>query len=84
MRILVVGSGAREDALSWRLSRSPSCTDLLHAPGNAGTAARGENVDVAATDARGLARVDQTNIANNGANISDLGAYELQGVVERA
>ena len=29
------------------------------------------------TDARGLARVDQTRVANNGANITDLGAYEL-------
>jgi predicted outer membrane repeat protein len=36
----------------------------------------------AAADARGLARVDQTNVANNGANTSDLGAYELQDVVQ--
>jgi phosphoribosylamine--glycine ligase len=55
MRILVIGSGAREDALSWRLARSESCSALVHAPGNAGTAARGENVpQVSATDARRL------------------------------
>lgn len=35
-----------------------------------------------ATDARGLARVDAAGIANNGANISDLGAFELQGTPE--
>ena len=53
MRILIVGGGAREDALSWRLASSPSCDALFHAPGNAGTASRGENwSDVAATDAR--------------------------------
>ncbi|HYZ14802.1 MAG TPA: phosphoribosylamine--glycine ligase [Candidatus Acidoferrum sp.] len=53
MRILIVGGGAREDALSWRLSSSPSCEALFHAPGNAGTASRGENwPDVSATDAR--------------------------------
>ncbi len=53
MRILVVGSGAREDALSWRLAQSPSCEALFHAPGNAGTATRGENLsDVEATDVR--------------------------------
>jgi phosphoribosylamine--glycine ligase len=53
MRILVIGSGAREDALSWRLARSPSCAALFHAPGNAGTATRGENLpDVSVTDAR--------------------------------
>jgi len=53
LRILIVGSGAREDALSWRLAQSPSCDALFHAPGNAGTATRGENfADVSATDSR--------------------------------
>ncbi len=53
MRILIIGNGAREDALSWRLAKSPSTTALFHAPGNAGTAARGENLsDVGVTDAR--------------------------------
>ena len=55
MRILVVGGGAREDALSWKLSLSPSCEALFHAPGNAGTATRGVNFsDVAATDSRAI------------------------------
>jgi phosphoribosylamine--glycine ligase len=57
MRILIVGGGAREDALSWRLAASPSCDALFHAPGNAGTAARGTNwPDVAATDSRTIVR----------------------------
>ncbi len=57
MNILIVGGGAREDALSWRLSTSSSCEALFHAPGNAGTAARGENwSDVSATDARTILR----------------------------
>jgi phosphoribosylamine---glycine ligase len=55
MRILVVGSGAREDALSWRLARSPSCEAIFAAPGNAGTASRGENWNVSATDGKALA-----------------------------
>jgi len=59
MRILVVGSGAREDALSWRLARSASCDGLVHAPGNAGTASRGTNADVAATDVRGIVALAQ-------------------------
>ena len=55
MRILVVGGGAREDALSWKLAQSPSCDALFHAPGNAGTATRGTNFsDVAATDTRAI------------------------------
>ena len=54
MRILVIGNGAREDALSWRLARSPSCAAIFAAPGNAGTASRGENWNVAATDGKTL------------------------------
>ncbi len=55
MRILVVGNGAREDALSWRLAQSPSCSAIFAAPGNAGTASRGENWEIAATDGKTLA-----------------------------
>jgi phosphoribosylamine--glycine ligase len=54
VRILVVGNGAREDALSWRLAESPSCDAVFAAPGNAGTAARGENWEIAATDGKML------------------------------
>ncbi|MBC5811183.1 MAG: phosphoribosylamine--glycine ligase [Candidatus Eremiobacteraeota bacterium] len=54
MRILVVGKGAREDALSWRLAQSSSCAAVFAAPGNAGTASRGENWPIAATDGKSL------------------------------
>ncbi len=54
MRILVVGNGAREDALSWKLAQSPSCGALFAAPGNAGTASRGTNWEIAATDGKAL------------------------------
>ncbi len=54
MRVLVVGSGAREDALSWRIAQSPSCESVFAAPGNAGTASRGENWDIATTDGKAL------------------------------
>jgi phosphoribosylamine--glycine ligase len=56
VRVLIVGGGAREDALSWRIAASPSCTGVCAAPGNAGTATRGENWSVAATDGKELAR----------------------------
>ena len=54
MRVLVVGNGAREDALSWRIASSPSVEAVFAAPGNAGTASRGDNWDIAATDGKRL------------------------------
>ncbi|MGB6985206.1 MAG: phosphoribosylamine--glycine ligase [Candidatus Aquilonibacter sp.] len=54
MRILVVGNGAREDALSWKLAQSRSCNALFAAPGNAGTASRGVNWEISATDGKAI------------------------------
>src|SRR5260370_25792817 len=53
MRILVVGRGAREHALAWRLARSPGAA-LFCAPGNAGTDSLAESVPVQETDLAGL------------------------------
>lgn len=54
MRVLVVGNGGREHALAWKLAQSPLVSELLIAPGNAGTATLGENVQVKAEDVDGL------------------------------
>lgn len=54
MRILLVGNGAREDALAWRIAQSPSCDALFITPGNAGTAQRGTNWDVGVTDGKAI------------------------------
>ena len=53
-RILVVGGGAREHALLWKLTQSPSTGRLWCAPGNAGTADLAETVPVGADDLDGL------------------------------
>lgn len=50
MRILVIGSGAREHALCWALRRSERITYLACLPGNGGTAAIAENVPLAPLD----------------------------------
>ncbi len=44
MRVLVIGSGAREHTLCWAFSRSPKLSQLYCAPGNGGTAAIAENI----------------------------------------
>ena len=50
MNILLLGGGGREHAFAWKLSQSKSCSALFIAPGNAGTAAYGTNLDFQATD----------------------------------
>ena len=45
MNILVLGSGGREHAIAWALSKSPRCDELFVAPGNGGTAAVATNVN---------------------------------------
>ncbi len=54
MRVLVVGSGAREHALVWKLAQSPDIEALFVAPGNAGTAQIATNLPIAASDTAGL------------------------------
>ncbi len=44
MNILLIGSGGREHAIAWKVAQSPLLTQLFVAPGNAGTAALGENI----------------------------------------
>lgn len=54
MKILLLGSGGREHALAWKIARSPRVEKLYIAPGNAGTAAAGENVALKADDFAGI------------------------------
>lgn len=59
MKVLVVGSGGREHALAWKLFASPRAEGIFCAPGNAGTALLGHNLDVQATDVEGVVSVAQ-------------------------
>jgi len=50
MKILILGQGGREHALAWKIAQSPKVEKLYIAPGNAGTALVGENVDIQVTE----------------------------------
>lgn len=59
MKVLVVGGGAREHALVWKLKQSPRVSEVFVAPGNAGTALIARNLDIAANDIPALAKAAQ-------------------------
>ncbi len=50
MNILIIGSGGREHALAWKINQSKHCNKLFIAPGNAGTASCGTNLDIKVND----------------------------------
>ena len=50
MNILLLGSGGREHAIAWKMAQSPKVDQLFIAPGNAGTALVGTNVNIKADD----------------------------------
>lgn len=61
MKILLVGSGAREHALAWKMSESRHVAALYCAPGNAGTASCGTNINLRADDVDGIAEFASEN-----------------------
>ncbi|MDQ3269945.1 MAG: phosphoribosylamine--glycine ligase, partial [Pseudomonadota bacterium] len=83
MKILVIGGGGREHALAWKLAQSPRVTEVLVAPGNAGTALepRCRNVDVSATDIEALLAL----VRDEGVDLTVVGpeAPLVAGVVDR-
>ncbi|AKC86288.1 phosphoribosylamine--glycine ligase [Pseudoxanthomonas suwonensis] len=60
-KVLVIGSGGREHALAWKLAQSPRVSEVIVAPGNAGTATEAgcRNAPVKATDIDGLLELAQ-------------------------
>ncbi|HVW67420.1 MAG TPA: phosphoribosylamine--glycine ligase [Steroidobacteraceae bacterium] len=66
MKVLIVGSGGREHALAWKCAASPRVSEVLVAPGNAGTATEPKvrNAPVAAEDIPGLVALARTEKAD--------------------
>jgi len=62
MKILVIGSGAREHALIYKIAQSPEVDKIFCAPGNAGIAQLAECVDIKAEDISGLINLAKTEM----------------------
>ncbi|MFQ5474247.1 MAG: phosphoribosylamine--glycine ligase, partial [Candidatus Nanoarchaeia archaeon] len=55
MKVMIIGNGGREHALGWNISKSDEVSEVIYAPGNAGTAeGKGRNVDIDPMDFPGL------------------------------
>ncbi len=54
MNVLILGSGGREHAFAWKIAKSSSCNKLFIAPGNAGTAEVGSNINLNINDFMGI------------------------------
>ena len=61
MKILIVGSGGREHAITWRLAQDETKHELYCAPGNAGTAALATNLAIGAEDVAAVAAWAESN-----------------------
>jgi phosphoribosylamine---glycine ligase len=61
MKILIIGGGGREHALTWKIAQSPHAERIFCAPGNAGTAEIAENVAISVGDLKALVRFAREN-----------------------
>jgi phosphoribosylamine--glycine ligase len=61
MKILIIGGGGREHALTWKIAQSPHAERIFCAPGNAGTAEIAENVPIPTGDLKALVRFAREN-----------------------
>src|SRR5579883_1807802 len=61
MRVLVIGSGAREHAIVWKLAQSPRVTQLYAAPGNPGMTPYAERVQISVNQINELAVFAESN-----------------------
>lgn len=80
MNVLVLGSGGREHAISWKLAQSPKLSKLFVAPGNAGTSSVATNLNIGVNDFESIKKA----VLENNINIVIVGPEDplVNGVVD--
>jgi len=80
LKVMVIGNGAREHALVWKIRQSPKVEEIFVAPGNAGTGAMAHNLDISPTGMESLARAAE----QNGVDLTVVGPESLlaAGIVD--
>ena len=64
MNVLIIGSGGREHALTWKIAQSDLCENIYVAPGNAGTATLAQNLPISVNDFDSIAAaINEFNIS---------------------
>ena len=56
MKLLVIGNGAHEHALAWKIQQSPRVKEIYAVPGNAGTASVAQNINISSNDIPSIAK----------------------------
>ena len=69
MNVLILGSGGREHAFAWKIAQSNKLNQLYIAPGNAGTAQVGTNINIGVNDFEAI----KTFVLDNGVNMVVVG-----------
>ena len=92
MNILILGSGGREHTFAYQVAKSPLCTNLFVAPGNAGTQAMAQNLSISVNDFEAIKlavienRIDMVVVGPEDPLVNGIvdffsGDSELQGVM---
>ncbi len=80
MKVMVIGSGGREHALTWKLAQSPLVSKIFCCPGNGGTSELAENIKIDPNDLNAMA--DFAASEEIGLTVVEQDAYLAKGIVD--
>ena len=80
MKVMVIGSGGREHALTWKLAQSPLVSEIFCCPGNGGAIINATNVKIDPDDLEAMA--DFAAVNQIGLTVVEQDAYLAKGIVD--